>query len=44
MKPIDHESALPIWLKTDASDTGFGAWVGQGETSDTARPAALQRR
>jgi len=25
MKPIDHESALPIWLTTDASDTGVGA-------------------
>jgi len=25
MKPIDHESALPIWLITDASDTGVGA-------------------
>ena len=28
MKPIDHESALPIWLITDASDKGVGAWVG----------------
>jgi len=44
MKPIDHESALPIWLITDASDTGVGAWVGHGETADTARPAALARR
>jgi len=44
MKPIDHESALPIWLITDASDTGVGAWVGQGETADTARPAALHSR
>ena len=43
MKPIDHESALPIWLITDASDTGVGAWVGQGETADTARPAALHK-
>jgi len=44
MKPIDHESALPIWLITDASDTAVGAWVGQGETGDTARPAALHSR
>jgi len=44
MKPIDHESALPIWLITDASDSGVGAWVGQGETADTARPAALHSR
>ena len=44
MKLIDHESALPIWLITDASDTGVGAWVGQGETADTARPAELHSR
>ena len=44
MKPIDHESALPIWLITDASNRGVGAWVGQGETADTARPAALHSR
>jgi len=43
-KLIDHESALPIWPITDASDTGVGAWVGQGETADTARPAALHSR
>jgi len=41
MKPINHESALPIWLITDVSDTGVGVWVGQGETADTARPVAL---
>ena len=44
MKPIDHESVLPIWLITGASETGVGAWVGQGETADTARPAALHSR
>jgi len=44
MKPIDHESALPIWLITDASDTGVRAWVGEGETADTGRPAALLSR
>ena len=44
MEPIDHQSALPIWLITDASHTGVGAWVGQGETADTARPAALHSR
>jgi len=26
MKPIDHESAVPIWLITNVSDTGVGAW------------------
>src|SRR6195952_274098 len=44
MKPLDHQSSLPIWLITDASDTRIGAWVGQGETADTARPAALHSR
>jgi len=44
MKPIDHQSVLPILLITDTSDTGVGAWVGQGETADTARPAALHSR
>jgi len=44
MKPINHESALPIWLITNASDTGVGAWLGQGETADTARQAALHSR
>jgi len=44
MKPIDHESALPIWLITDTSDTRVGAWVAQGETADPARPAALHSR
>jgi len=41
MKLIDPESALPIWLITDASDTGVRAWVGQGDTAGTARPPAL---
>jgi len=44
MKPIDYESTLPIWLITNASDRGVGAWVGQGATAETARPAALYRR
>jgi len=44
MKPIDHESAVPIWLITHTSDTGVGAWVGHGETADTARPAGLDSR
>ena len=35
---------LPIWLITDALDTGVGVWVGQGEIADTARLVALQSR
>jgi len=44
MKSMDHESAIPIWLISDVSDTGVGAWLGQGERADTARPAALHSR
>src|SRR6195952_3899516 len=44
MKPLDHESALPIWLITDVSDTGVGPMVGQGATADTAKLAALYSR
>jgi len=44
IRPINHESGVPIWLITDASDTRVGAWVGQGETPETARPASLHSR
>ena len=44
MKQIDHQSGLPIWLIIDTSETGVGSWVGQGESADTARPAALHSR
>jgi len=44
MKPIDHESGLPIWLITDAPDMALRASVGQGVTAETARPAALHVR
>ena len=33
-----------VWLFTDASPTGTGAWVGQGPTRDAARPAAFHSR
>ena len=42
--PINHESGVPMVLITDALDTGVGAWVGQGETPETARPASLHSR
>jgi len=44
MKPIEQELALPILLITNTEDTGVGAWVLQGETADTARPAGLHSR
>jgi len=33
-----------IWLFTDASPTGTGAWIGQGPTRDAVRPAAFHSR
>jgi len=33
-----------IWLFTDASPTGTGAWIGQGPTRDAARPPAFSSR
>jgi len=30
MKPVDHRSGVPIWLITDASLSGCGAWVEKG--------------
>jgi len=33
-----------IWLFTDASPTGMGAWIGQERTRDAARPAAFHSR
>jgi len=41
---INHQSGVPTWLITDVSDTGVGAWVGQGETPETAGPASLHSR
>ena len=44
LKPNNYDSSDMIWLFTDASPTGTGAWVGQGPTRDTARPAAFHSR
>jgi len=44
MKPVEYKSRVLIWLITDASVSGYGAWVGQGDTPGTARPAVLHRR
>jgi len=44
MKPVDYKSGVPISLITDASLSGCEAWVGQGDTPETARPAALHSR
>jgi len=41
MKPVDSKSGVPIWLITDASLSACRAWLGQGDTPERARPAAL---
>ena len=44
IRRINHESGVPIWLITDASDTGIAVRVGQGETPETVQPASLYSR
>ncbi|KAF8697707.1 hypothetical protein AX14_001296 [Amanita brunnescens Koide BX004] len=38
-KPINSKIRCPIWVITDASATGIGAWYGQGPTWDTCQLA-----
>ena len=42
--PIDYNKPDMIWLFTDASPTGKGAWICQKPTRDAARPAAFYSR
>ena len=45
MRPLRYgDKEEPVWLITDASEIGVGAWVGQGLTPETARPAAFHNR
>ena len=44
LRPIDYDNSDMIWLFTDASPTGMGAWIGQGPTRDAARPASFHSR
>ena len=44
LRPIDYDNSDMIWLFTEASPTGMGAWIGQGPTSDTGRPASFHSR
>jgi len=44
LRPIDYNKPDMIWLFTDSSPTGTGAWIGQGPTRDAARPAAFRSR
>jgi len=44
LRPIEYNKPDMIWLFTDVSPTGTGAWIGQGPTRDAARPAAFHSR
>jgi len=44
VRPLDYESADPIFLVTDASLIGTGAWVGQGPSVSEIQPAAFHSR
>ena len=43
-RPIDYNKPDMIWLLTDASPTGTGAWICQGPTRDAARATAFLSR
>jgi len=44
VRPLDYASPDPIFLVTDASLIGRGAWVGQGLSVSEIRPAAFHFR
>ena len=44
LRLIDYDNSDMIWLFTDASLTGTGAWIGQGATRDAASPALFHCR
>ena len=44
LRPIAYDNSDMIWLFTNASLTGTGAWIGQGPTRDAARPASFHSR
>ena len=44
LQPINYDAHDPIFLVTDASATGIGAWIGQGPSMHDIRPAAFYSR
>jgi len=44
LRLIDYRIPDMVWLFTDASPTGTGAWVGQGPIRDVARPPVFYSR
>jgi hypothetical protein len=41
---INKESGRPVYLITDASDLGIGAWIGQEDENGIIRPAGFHSR
>ena len=44
LKPLDYASQEPVYLVSDESLTGIGAWIGQGPEPLSIRPAAFHSR
>jgi len=44
LRPIDYQSRHPIYLFTNASKVGAGAWIGQGPSPEKAHPVAFPSR
>ena len=44
LRPVDYNSDQTVYLVTDASKVGAGAWVGQGTSPESAYPAAFHSR
>ena len=41
LKPVNLKSPLPIWIVTDGSKSGVGAYYGQGKNWETCRLAGF---
>ena len=41
LKPVNLKSPLPIWVVTDRSNSGVGAYYSQGESWETCQPAGF---
>jgi len=44
LRPIEYQSHHPIYLFTDASKVGAGAWIAQGPSPEKAHPAVFHSR
>jgi len=44
LQPINHESRRPIYLITDASQTGIAGWIGQEDNNGKIRLAEFHSR